>query len=165
MNDPINGRNGAMPLAELLSAAAGELRHLHPPAGLRERVLATARSARPMRPRRRGWVWALAGSGAAVGMAALLVAILLLLAGPVAPPSDHAARLASGFVPVASAGRWQQLLSDSATPAWLVTTEMPRDRLAALGLPFDPARAAEPVRAELLLHASGEVIAMRVIGQ
>ena len=66
---------------------------------------------------------------------------------------------------MASAGRWQQLLSDSATPAWLVSTEMPRDRLAALGLPFDPARAAEPVRAELLMHASGEVIALRVIGQ
>ena len=165
MNEPLNGRNGTMPLAELLGAAAGELRHLHPPAVLRERVLATARSAQPIQPRRRRWVWALAGSGAAVGMAALLVAILLLLAGPVAPPSEHPARLASGFVPVASDGRWQLLLSDSATPAWLVSTEMSRDRLAALGLPFDPARAAEPVRAELLLHASGEVIAMRVIGQ
>jgi len=165
MNEPVNNRSGVMPLAELLGAAAGELRHLHPPAVLRERVLAAARATRPVLPRRRHWVWALAGSGAAVGMAALLVAILLLLAGPAAPPSDHAARLASGFVPVASAGLWQQLLSDSATPAWLVSTEMPRDRLAALGLPFDPARAAEPVRAELLVHASGEVIAMRVIGQ
>jgi hypothetical protein len=37
--------------------------------------------------------------------------------------------------------------------------------LAALGLPFDPARAAEPVRAELLMHASGDVLALRVIGE
>jgi hypothetical protein len=72
---------------------------------------------------------------------------------------------ASGFVPLIGPERWRQLTADAATPAWLVTTELPRERLAAIGLPFDPARAAEPVRAELLMHASGDVIALRVIGQ
>ena len=46
-----------------------------------------------------------------------------------------------------------------------MTTELPRERLAAIGLPYDPARAAEPVRAELLMHASGDVIALRLIGR
>ncbi len=68
------------------------------------------------------------------------------------------------FVPVATAERWQRLGATAAPmAAWLVPSDLPRERLAALGLPFDPARAGESVRAELLLHASGEVLALRVV--
>ena len=42
----------------------------------------------------------------------------------------------------------------------LVNTELRRDRLVALGLPFDPARAGDSVRAELLVRPSGEVLAV-----
>ena len=49
------------------------------------------------------------------------------------------------------------------TQAWLVRTEMPEERLAALGLPYDPARAGESVRADLLMHPSGEVLAVRFV--
>jgi hypothetical protein len=44
-----------------------------------------------------------------------------------------------------------------------VRTELPASRRALLGLPYDPAAAAAPVRAELLLHPSGDVLAVRVI--
>jgi len=165
MSESIRKRAETMPLHELLRLGAGALRHLQPPATLRERVLASAGRAWPVPPAPRRWRWARAGSGMLVGGAALALALALLLAAAPEAQRHDAMRAASGFVPVASAGRWQQLLNDSATPAWLVSTELPRERLAALGLPYDPARAAEPVRAELLLHASGEVIALRVIGE
>jgi hypothetical protein len=44
-----------------------------------------------------------------------------------------------------------------------VSTELQGERLSALGLPFDPARAGDSVRAELLLHPSGEVLAVRFV--
>lgn len=70
----------------------------------------------------------------------------------------------SGFVPVVPIERWQSVLGDApGGTAWLVNAEMSRDRLAALGLPFDPARAGDAVPAQLLLHASGEVLAVRVL--
>jgi hypothetical protein len=71
---------------------------------------------------------------------------------------------ASGFVPVASPERFAQLWQGGAeaAPAWVVRTELPRERLAALGLPYDPARAGELVHAELLMHPSGDVLAVRL---
>ena len=73
------------------------------------------------------------------------------------------------FIPVASPQRWRQIVPQqsrakydrSAAQAWVVAAELPAEQLARFGLPFDPARAAEPVRAELLLHSSGEVLAVR----
>jgi hypothetical protein len=44
-----------------------------------------------------------------------------------------------------------------------VASDLPQDRLAALGLPYDPTRAADRVRAELLVHPSGLVLALRLI--
>ncbi|MBL8341987.1 MAG: hypothetical protein JNL30_11005 [Rubrivivax sp.] len=52
--------------------------------------------------------------------------------------------------------------SPPATAAWVLTTEMPQQHLASLGLPYDPGRAAEPLRAELLVSGSGEVLAVRL---
>lgn len=45
--------------------------------------------------------------------------------------------------------------------AWLVQTEIPQANLAFLGAPFDPTRAAEPVRTEMLVNARGDVLAVR----
>lgn len=80
-------------------------------------------------------------------------------AGPVSPMPRG-----SGFVPVASPERFAELWQGGAqtAPAWVVRTELPRERLAALGLPYDPARAGEPVHAELLMHPSGDVLAVRL---
>ena len=156
-----------MPLAELLRSSAAELRHLQPPPALRDRVLASQRVLSIRHPSSRPWSlrWrpSIAWSGAALGAVALCGSLLLLFTAPREP--RDASPAAAGFVPVVGPERWQQLVRDSATPAWLVTAELPREKLAALGLPFDPARAAEPVRAELLMHASGDVLALRVIGE
>lgn len=72
--------------------------------------------------------------------------------------------MVGGFMPVASPERFDDLWAGGAQAAagWVVRTELPRERLAALGLPYDPARAGETVRAELLLHPSGDVLAVRL---
>ena len=45
----------------------------------------------------------------------------------------------------------------------VVETEFPRALLADWGLPVEPDRAGEPVRAELLYSADGEALAVRLI--
>lgn len=100
-------------------------------------------------PARRWARW----SGALACAAVLLLSVLLMLPPPEARP------MASGFVPLAAADRWPA----EAEAAWIVDTELPAARLALLGLPYDPADAARPVRAQLLLHPAGEVLAVRVI--
>ncbi|WP_313706679.1 hypothetical protein [Massilia sp.] len=44
----------------------------------------------------------------------------------------------------------------------LVEAEVPRTMLATLGLPVSPEQAGEPVRAELLVAADGEPLALRL---
>jgi hypothetical protein len=46
--------------------------------------------------------------------------------------------------------------------AWVMPGEVSGNQLAELGLPFDPARAAEPQRAELLVASSGDVLGVRL---
>ena len=143
-------------LAATLRAAGAELRAQQPPPALRARIGAALAAAQP-RPRaaRRGvWVW----SGAAAFATVLLGSALLVLRP--APPLlvDDGLRFGA-FVRVAPAERWPA----GESQAWLVRTEMPEERLAALGLPYDPARAGESVRAELLMHPSGEVLAVRFV--
>ena len=86
-----------------------------------------------------------------------LLAVLLLTS------KGAAGITGSGFIVLVSADRWAAYEKAGASTAWLVPTEVPRERLALLGLPYDPADAAAPVRAELLVHASGDVLAMRVV--
>ncbi|MBX3635398.1 MAG: hypothetical protein KF683_08445 [Rubrivivax sp.] len=120
-------------------------------------------------PRRRGFglPWSLPRPlqrGAAWGMACATVlagSLVLMLQQP-APPAGPATLLASDFVPLLPPERWPAANGEAA-PAWLVSAELSGERLAALGLPFDPARAGERVRAELLLHASGDVLAVRLL--
>lgn len=154
-------------LAPALALLAADL-NAQPAPPLSARARQAARRHAPPRPvapaaapRWRAWGF----SGAAVCALALLGSVLLvLLPPPSAPAVARLPGLASGFITVASAERWEQLLQEDATaPAWLVATELPRERLAALGLPFDPARAGDRVSAELLMHPSGEVLAVRVL--
>jgi hypothetical protein len=84
----------------------------------------------------------------------LMASTLLLLAPPPAP-----VQRGGEFLPLVPREDWP----DEASPAWLVQSEVPQERLAALGLPYDPTRAAEPVRAELLVHPTGLVLALRLI--
>jgi len=163
---PTDQRTGddTVALSRVLGDAAQELRHLQPPDELRQRVAASWHATR-VAPRARWRVPLTARwSGAALCGLAFGLSLWLLTLPPGAQP-EVPEPAASGFVPLVGPERWRQLAGDGATPAWVVTTEMPRERLASIGLPFDPARAAEPVRAELLMHASGDVIALRVIGR
>ena len=72
------------------------------------------------------------------------------------------------FVPVVTPQRWKQIAPDTqgqggaAARAWVVAAEVPAAQLARFGLPFDPAHAGDAVRAELLLHSSGEILAVRL---
>ena len=112
------------------------------------------------------WRWL--ASGAALAGVALVASVVLMVA--VDDPATHLDQaaatpqlLTSGFVPVVDAERWQRVSrGNEPMAAWLVPADMPLERMATLGLPFDPARAGDSVCTELLLHESGEVLAVRV---
>jgi len=149
-------------LADALRGARAELAQEQPPAALLQRLLpdTAAPQAAPSAPQRvlrlAPWLWS-----AGLACTAVLVGSVVLMLQAPAPelqPFETRALRMSGFVPLAAAERWP----DDAAPAWLVSTELRQDRLALLGLPFDPTRAGETVRAELLVRASGEVLAVRL---
>lgn len=169
MNEPIS-------LAQALQRAAQDLHTAQPPAHL----LATVRAhwqagagasapawsntsadgghPRPRPPqawwrpdRVRAWAW----PGAAALALALVGSVVLLRPPPAAAPAAEESR----FVNLVPAERWPR----EASAAWLVRTELTSDRLAALGLPFDPAQAGQPLRAEMLMRSTGEVLAVRFV--
>jgi hypothetical protein len=151
-----------------------EWRTAEPPPAVQAATLAAMRKALARRPHAklrlpggpRPSRW-LAWSGAALCASGLLG--VLLVFGVSLPPARQAEFSASAFVPLVSNERWQRVLQDLRSPgqepatAWVVPTEIPRERLALLGLPYDPSQAAQPVRAELLMHADGEVLAVRLL--
>ena len=137
--------------AELLARLTRQLQARHAPR-------AAAGEQEPCWLRRLAW-----GSGALGATAALLLCAMLLLD----PPDGQAAPLAaadSGFIPLVPEREFRAALEAGRSAAvWLQPTELPRERLALLGLPFDAERADEPVRAELMLHPSGQVLAVRFL--
>ncbi len=150
-------------LADWLWAAGQDLRRQTPPAGRDEAVLAAMQERfgqRQASERGTRWRWSLVGPGLC---ASVLLACVWLV--NLAPPDRDGTTLTRGsdFIVLVSADRWAAFEQAGAANAWLVPTEVPRERLALLGLPYDPATAAEPVHAELLVHASGDVLAMRVM--
>jgi hypothetical protein len=165
------------PLAAALRRAADDLAGHAPPPAVQAAVQAR------LAPRARAVPHYAGAGGAPVRRAAwapwttaalcgvLLIASTALLlrppggAGPPTADAGWAADTASlGFLPAASAERWLGPAGAArGAPAWVVSAELPRERLAEFGLPFDPSRAADPVRAELLLRGNGEVMAVRVL--
>ena len=152
-------------LREALRLAAEHLRTHEPD----PKVPAAAWAAMPpaLVPVPRHAPWWLAWTGGGLAFATLAIAALVLATAP--PGIDDIAHgevvLATPFLPVVAADRWPELLREAREngPAWVVPAELPRESLAAMGLPCDPARAGEPVRAELLVHASGDVLAVRFV--
>lgn len=153
------GPAGGRPLAQVLQQLAAELQAQQPPPGHQAQVAgAVSKVCRQRKPARPGrtprWAW----TGGALASLVLGLVLWLPRLPPPLPILDS--RLQPGdFVPLAPAERWPR----GSHAAWLVSTELPRERLAALGLPHDPARADDAVRAELLLHPSGEVLAVRFL--
>jgi len=166
------------PLAAALRRAAADLAgHAPPPAvqaavlaRLAPRTQAVAQLAGAGGASTRRGAWAPWTTAALVGVLLIVSTGLLLRpsAGGSGTPMADAGWAADtallGFLPVASAERWLgQAGSARAAPAWVVSAELPRERLVEFGLPFDPSRAADTVRAELLLRGNGEVMAVRVL--
>ncbi|HEY8880095.1 MAG TPA: hypothetical protein VIN03_21165 [Roseateles sp.] len=144
------------PGAEQDAAVLAHLSHLQRV----RRMHAAADEHEPRWLRRLAW-----GSGALGAAAALLLSVVLLLDPPGSTGSAQAATMAgSGFIPVVPEREFRAALSAERSAAvWLQPTELPRERLALLGLPFDAARADETVRAELMLNPSGQVLAVRIL--
>jgi hypothetical protein len=119
----------------------------------------TAQSHEPRWLRRLAW-----GSGALGATAVLLLSAMLLLDPPGSQAAQAATVAGSGFIPLVPEREFRQALAAGRSAAvWLQPAELPRERLALLGLPFDATRAGETVRAELMLHPSGEVLAVRIL--
>jgi hypothetical protein len=116
------------------------------------------------------WLRRLAwGSGALGAAAALLLSALLWVEPPGAAGVQVAAAPAgSGFIPLVPDAELRAALGavvdgGRSAAVWLQPAELPRERLALLGLPFDAARADETVRAELMLNPSGQLLAVRIL--
>ena len=177
-------------LATLLRATAADLRSAEPPPRLPAQrvaeVLARAAPAtlgsaaaeggfggahaavhacttgRSRWPGSRGSRWLLP-AGLLLAAAALLVGLdTRPSAGGRLPAALVAGDTGTAFLPVRGA-EWPGPATGDPGVAWLVEAELPRERLALLGLPFDPARAGDRVPAELLLNPDGEVIAVRLV--
>jgi len=110
------------------------------------------------------WLRRLAWGGGALGATAAVLLCAMLLLDPPGSQIAQAATAGSGFIPLVSEREFQAALTAGRSAAvWLQPTELPRERLALLGLPFDAARADETVRAELMLNPSGQVLAVRIL--
>jgi hypothetical protein len=133
-------------------------------AGLTQQLPAPRTRRPPPEPAEPRWfhrlVW---GSGALGATAAVLLTALLLL-DPPGSQSAQAAPAGSGFIPVVPEAQFRAALATGQpTAVWLQPAELPRERLAWLGLPFDASRADETVRAELMVNPSGQVLAVRIL--
>lgn len=149
-------------LSRQLAGAAHDLRAQMPPAALLPAIHRQLRrgrwKTRPALPRwlsRLGWA---SLSTATVALAAMLVVNSMIADEPAR--TDTVAD-SDGFVRLVSQDAWQRANAQEGR-TWVVSAEVPQARLAALGLPYDPARAGERIPAELLIHSSGEVLAVRV---
>lgn len=110
------------------------------------------------------WLHRLAWGGGALGATAALLLAAMLLLDPPGTQTAHAAPAGSGFIPLVPEREFRAALATGRGAAvWLQPAELPRERLALLGLPFDAARADETVHAELMLNPSGQLLAVRIL--
>jgi len=103
--------------------------------------------------------WSAAAIGSAVGIAVLG---LLAMAPPLAGQRQETEALlhldnGAAFIALDS---FERIEADPAPR--LVETEVPRTVLATLGLPVTPENAGEALRAEMLVGAGGEALALRL---
>jgi len=153
----------------LFDALRAEVGRLDPPPGVEQALLQAFAQRHPAKRRRARWArwydavtprgWTLAGmTGAAGGVLALALAFALQ-----APDPDHGTRTLAAldddnpFIALDSAERI------AAEPApRMVAADVPRTTLAALGVPLTPENAGDSVRAEMLVGADGQPLAVRL---
>ena len=147
----------AAPLDALRAATAG----LSAPRGVEKELMAAfaRQHARPWYRRLSALQWGLAGGSAS--LVTLGLAFMLVLRAPAPVPAGHQLPLefdnGGAFVALESLDRIEQEQSPR-----LVETDVPRSALAALGVPVTPENAGEPVRAQMLVSAGGEPLALRL---
>ncbi len=111
---------------------------------------------RPVRHGLRAWAASAASMGVALGM------VWLLAPASPAPTALSAAPLAE-FVALPGstwAGRAQSAAPSE--PVWVMPMDVPRAQLVRYGLPFDPADPTQRVRAQVLVNAQGQALALRI---
>lgn len=156
MNDNPDAR-----LAAGLAALRGELAGLAAPRCVEKELLQAFD--RQFKPRRR-WYHALSLPqwGAAGALCSLTVVVLLLAQAP------HEAVRVSGqpLVSIDKGGAFVALDSleriEAEPDAQLVEADVPRTALAPFGVPVSPDNAADTVRAEMLVAADGQPLAVRI---
>jgi hypothetical protein len=148
----------------LFDALRAEVKRLDTPRGVEAELLqAFAR----LHPPRRRWLhaldprgWMLAGGAAGLVAGALALGVALQ-----APRGEDAPQVrplvaldeSAPFIALDSAERI------AAEPApRMVAADVPRTSLAALGVPLTPENAGDSVRAELLVAADGQPLALRL---
>ncbi len=151
-------------LDDWLAAARADLAQQTPPAWI-ESALAARQAERlllqRLRPvttvapaRRAGswlrWQWVVPVALAAVLVVSVAIVMLVEQAPAGQPP------LAPQFVAL-----WPLETIAAESQPVLITSNVPREQLAAYGFPVDPARADQPVRAEFLVSRRGAVLAVR----
>ena len=148
----------------LFDALRAETQRLDTPRGVEAELLQAFARLHP--PRRRWWRalsprgWLLTGGMA--GLAAGALALAVVLQAPRVEDAPQARPLvaldeSAPFIALDSAERI------AAEPApRMVAANVPRTSLAALGVPLTPENAGESVRAELLVAADGQPLALRL---
>lgn len=139
--------------------ARAALLELAPPPQVEQALLrALARRRRPL-PWYRRWLGADPASWAAVGALTCMLALATLgvLRPPDGPRPPVLAAAANSFVPLASRQRIEQ-----SPDAQLLRRELPRSTLVALGIPIADDAPDELIRADLLVPADGEPLAIRL---
>jgi hypothetical protein len=148
----------------LFDALRAEIGRLDAPRGVEKELLQAFAQLHP--PRRR-WYHALAGrplalAGGLSGLAAGALVLAFALRAPQPMEDSRAGALVSldgngVFIALDSAERI------AAEPApRMVATDVPRTTLAALGVPLTPENAGDSVRAEMLVGADGQPLALRL---
>jgi hypothetical protein len=154
------------PLDPLLDALRGEMATLDAPRGVEKELMqAFARQFPQKKPWYRGLAlrrWALAG-GLSTAVTAVTVFSLLLHNPRLAADPDARSR---GFVSRDGGGLFIALESperiEQEPAPRMVETEVSRSSLAPLGVPLTPENAGDTVRAEMLLGADGQPLAVRL---
>lgn len=149
--DPLDRR-----LAALKVAVAAEF---PPTATDRAVAAAVARAHRGARAAPRGDRWLGWPLALAASIAVLSLVVRSLPPEAIVPDAAVNAQGAGDeFMPVVPIAD-----IESATDALVVPARLPRTTLAQLGLPINPARAADAIDAELLVRRDGSVLAVRFV--
>jgi len=150
-------------LSRQIAFAACDLRAQMPPATLLPAIHRGLNRGR-WKERTAGARWMSWFGWAGLSTATVALAVVLVVNSMLGTATREVQTVADsdGFVRLVGAEAWQRAKTQG-DPTWVVSAELPQSRLAALGLPYDPSRAGERVPAELLIHSSGEVLAVRVV--